>query len=82
MYADEDPQYFMKYILPWALEPERVGVSKAVATYHKWAELVEEHGVAQNISKNTEEGVPSMPVEAAWTRTQITDKYVFYPSCE
>ena len=69
----------MKYIVPWALEPERVDVSKVLGTYHKWAKIVEEDGVAENISKSTEEGVSSMPVEAAKTRTQKADGYVCSP---
>ena len=71
----EVPQFFMKIILPWALEPERVDVSKVLGTYHKWAKIVEEDG----ISKNTEEGVSSMPVEAAKTRKQKLLGYVCSP---
>ena len=81
MHADEVPQFFMKIILPWALEPERVDVSKVLANYHKWAKIVEEDGVAENISKSMEEGGSPMLVEPVRSRKQKVAGYVCSPSC-
>ena len=77
----EVPQYFMKIILPWALEQERVDVSKLLKTYYKWAKTVEEDGVAENISKSMEEGGSPMLVELVRRRNQNVAGYVCSPSC-
>ena len=78
LYADETPEHFLTVILPWVQEQEGGadnGVSKVLATYHKWVKSVEEHGGAPINSKNNEGGVPCMKAD----RSMALQKYVPFP---